>query len=103
MINLTGYKSDQELLAILACKEAKVLINVCNQEYTIESALCTSHEEGFINKEIVMDYTFKLVPISRMPLNIEEIEGVKTRISKLEQFMFEQKYGDGTIEKPRMF
>lgn len=28
---------------------------------------------------------------------------VKTRISKLEQFMFEQKYGDGTIEKPRMF
>lgn len=47
------------------------------------------------------DLSKNLLPTSSSPET--EYKNLSTRISKLEQFMFEQKYGDGTIEKPRMF
>lgn len=47
------------------------------------------------------DLSKNLLPTSSSPE--DEYKDLIKRISKLEQFMFEQKYGDGTIEKPRMF
>ena len=43
------------------------------------------------------DLSKNLLPTSSSPET--EYKNLSTRI----QFMFEQKYGDGTIEKPRMF
>ena len=73
---MTGYHSSQEILDLLACKEAEVIINLYNQKITIESVFPLVYEEGFINKRVVTDYKFKLVPY-RIPFDNEKIEGAK--------------------------
>ena len=75
-ISMTGYHSSQEILDLLACKEAEVIINLYNQKITIESVFPLVYEEGFINKRVVTDYKFKLVPY-RIPFDNEKIEGAK--------------------------
>lgn len=77
-ISLTGYNSSQEILDLLANKEAEVIIKIFNQEYTIKSVLPLVYEEGFIKKKTVTDYKFNLAPIYRTPFDIEKIEGGKS-------------------------
>ena len=82
-ISLTGYNSSQEILDLLANKEAEVIIKIFNQEYTIKSVLPLVYEEGFIKKKTVTDYKFNLAPIYRTPFDIEKIEGVKVSVGTI--------------------
>ena len=81
--SLTGNYSSQEILDLLANKEATVIIKIFNQEYTIQSVSPIVREEGFIKKRIVTDYSFKLVPIYRALFDIEKIEGAKVSIGTI--------------------
>lgn len=99
--SLTGNYSNQEILELLANKDAEVIIKIFNQEYTIQSVSLLAHEEGFIKKKTVTDYNFNLVPIYRIPFDIEKIEGTKVSVGTILNHN-EKKYIVDEINKQRI-